>query len=79
MRLNNAQREALEQGEAVAVTVGQTECVILRKDVYERVKAVLFDDGEMDPCAAYPAVLRAWDSVGSPEDATLYQDVEPEA
>ena len=32
-----------------------------------------YDDREMDPAEAYPAVVQAWDSVGSPQDAEDYR------
>jgi hypothetical protein len=59
MPLSDAQRAALEQGEAVRVTDPATrlECVVVRADVYERVKAVLPD---LDPQAAYPAADEAF-------------------
>ena len=57
MDLTSKQRQALEQGEAVPVTVEQTECILLRRDIYERVKKVVqCDDREFDPREAYPLV-----------------------
>ena len=57
VNLSPEQRHALEQGEAVPVTVEQTECVLLRRDIYERVKKVVqCDDSEFDPREAYPLV-----------------------
>ena len=46
--LTELQRQELEGGKAVEVTDPQTvrTYVILRKDVYERVQSLLFDDSE---------------------------------
>jgi hypothetical protein len=41
MKLSAAQMRAIENGEAVPITVGHTKCVLIREDLYERVKAVL--------------------------------------
>ncbi|MBW3541913.1 MAG: hypothetical protein KY476_16715 [Planctomycetes bacterium] len=67
MNLTKEQELAVTQGEAVPVVVGEARCVLLRQDVYERVKRVL--DDELQPEEAYNAVLEAWDAVGSPQDA----------
>lgn len=44
MDLTNDQKSAVVRGEAVPIVVDATECVVVRADVFERVKAV-FDDG----------------------------------
>ncbi len=36
MVLNQNQRDAVQRGEAVRVLIGQTQCVIMRHDVYEK-------------------------------------------
>jgi len=41
MELSTEQIRALENGEAVPVTIKHTRCVILRADVYERVQGLL--------------------------------------
>ena len=41
MTLTSEQQQAVKQGQAVPVIVDDTECVIVRKDVFERVKSVL--------------------------------------
>lgn len=59
MPLTDAQRAALEQGEAVRVTDPATrlDCVVVRADVYERVKALL---PHLDPAEAYAAADEAF-------------------
>ena len=41
MELSTEQIWALENGEAVPITISHTRCVMLRTDVYERVQALL--------------------------------------
>ena len=41
MELSTDQIRALENGEAVSVTINHTRCVILRTDIYERVQVLL--------------------------------------
>ena len=47
MNLTIEQQQAVENGEAVPVHVGNAECVVVRKDIYDRVKTILYDDGEL--------------------------------
>lgn len=75
MNLTTEQQQAIVSGEAVEAAVNGVTCVVLRKDIYERVKRVLYDDSEMDPRETYEAVLQAWDDQGSPEDGELYRDL----
>lgn len=44
LNLTDPQKQALFRGEAVPVLVESTNCVVLRADLFERVKAVL-DEG----------------------------------
>ena len=41
MEISAEQIRAVENGEAVSVTVQHTPCVLIRADIYERVKAIL--------------------------------------
>jgi hypothetical protein len=66
--LTDEQCEAIKQGQAVHVTDSQSqlECVLVRSDVYDRLRALLFDDGPLSPeeklAAIRAAGLRAnWD------------------
>ena len=53
--LSTEHRQALQQGQTVAVTeqTTQLECVVLRADVFEQIKKLLPD---FDPRDAYPAI-----------------------
>jgi hypothetical protein len=47
MHLTIDQQKAIEDGQAVPLVVEGTECVLLRKDLYDRVKTILeYDDSE---------------------------------
>ena len=78
MHLTPEQFQALQDGSAVPVIVEGREYVMVTREVYDRVKRVIEYDESEDPRITYPAVLKAWDAHGSVDDATLYQDVEPE-
>jgi hypothetical protein len=40
MQLSESQKEALNQGRAMPILVDQTECILVRRDVYEQTHAV---------------------------------------
>ena len=68
MVLTDEQREAIKQGQAVHVTDPETQldCVLVRADVFDRVRALLVDDGPLTQeeklAAIQAAGLRAgWD------------------
>jgi hypothetical protein len=75
MELSAAQMQAIENGEAVPITVGHTQCVLLREDLYERVKALL------DLEATYPlldeAFREGWEAPGM-EDYDRYDELKPQ-
>lgn len=72
MDLTNDEMQALDQGRAVPIVLGGRECVVLSRDVYDRVKRVV-EYSEMAPEDAYPAVLAAWDQEQDP-GLNAYQD-----
>ena len=75
MTLTTELLQAAEKG-PVTVKAGGREYVVLSREIYDQVKQVRdYDDSEMNPRAAYPAVLKAWDAQGAPEDATDYEDL----
>jgi hypothetical protein len=72
MDLTAEQERAIQDGQAVAVTVGSAECVVLRKDVYERGEQVDYRPWrreEMDWLAAETADLLAGDGFDEPDDS----------
>lgn len=64
MQLTAEQQHAVEHGEPVSVTLGQTECVVLRKDIYERVRSILYSDGELSDDEAVRLGWEAGRSIG---------------
>ena len=72
MDLTVDQERAIQNGEVVAVTVGSAQCVLLRKDVYERSEPVDFrpwTKDEMDWLAAETADLLGGDGFDEPDDS----------
>jgi len=67
------QRKALEQGKPVPVTEAgtQLECVVIRADMYERVRALL-----LDPRETYPAVDEVFREDWSDPKMAEYDDYE---
>ena len=72
MKLTAEQERAIQNGQAVAVTVGSAACVVLRKDIYERGEVVDYGpwtNDEMDLLAAESADLLAGDGLDEPDDS----------
>ena len=46
MNLTTRQKSAVRNGEAVRVRHEGLDCVVLRADVYDRLKHLLYDDGD---------------------------------
>jgi hypothetical protein len=58
MNFTSEQVQAIRDGCPVPVVppeVGE-ECVVLRRDAYDRIKHLLYDDKEADPTRFYPLV-----------------------
>ena len=76
MVLTSEQVQALKEGEPVTLSppeVGE-ECVLLRADVFSSGSASwCWIPRKLKSRDAYPAILRAWDSVGSPDDGEPYR------
>jgi len=71
LTLTQQQKDAVKHGQAVPVVIDGAHCVIVLEEVYERVKHAV--DGEIAAEEAHPAVLAAWDAVGSPQDVEDYR------
>jgi len=52
MTFTKEQREAIEQAGSVAVTIDGIDCIVLRADVFDQVRAVLPDDLNHDELRA---------------------------
>jgi hypothetical protein len=58
MNLTSEQVQAIREGAHVPIVppeVGE-ECIVLRRDAYEKIKHLLYDDGDVDPARFYPLV-----------------------
>ena len=72
MTLTAEQERAIQDGQAVAVTMVSAPCVVLRKDAYERGEEVDYSPWtkeEMDLLAAETADLLAGDGLDEPDDS----------
>jgi hypothetical protein len=68
MQLNREQLEAVRSGASVRLNEGGTELVVLRADVFERLRGLLYDDSpwtdeEMDLLAAEDADTLGWEGM----------------
>jgi hypothetical protein len=58
MNLTSEQVQAIREGEHVPIVppeVGE-ECIVLRRDAYEKIKHLICDDDNVDPARFYPLV-----------------------
>ena len=72
MQLTADQERAIQNGQAVKVTVGGAVCVLLRKDVFERGEELDYGPWtkeEMDMLAAETADMLAADGLDEPDDS----------
>ncbi len=70
MEFTSEQVQAIRKGATVPIIpmeVGE-ECVVLRKDAYEKMRRLLYDDSEAEPSAFYPFVsaIMAEDDANDP-------------
>jgi hypothetical protein len=72
MILSADQLKALGQGEPIPVRIDDKDCVVVQKDVFDRLKGLLYDDTEWIPRKAYPSILLAIDA--DDEDTDQYLD-----
>jgi len=59
MNLNPQQQQALESGQAIETASGGVACVVLRKDVYDRVARIMQDDEDSEMMASLAASSEA--------------------
>jgi len=68
MQLTDEQLEAVLSGESVRLKEGNTDLVVMRADVFDRLQDLLYDDGpwtdeEMDLLAAEDADALGWEGM----------------
>ena len=61
LNLTSQERTALESGQPVSCLLESTECVVVRKDVFERMQHVAYDDSEWTPEEMIALAERAFD------------------
>jgi hypothetical protein len=72
MHLTAEQERAIQNGQAVAVTIAGAECIVVRQDVFERGEKIEYSPmtpDEMDLLAAETADLLAGDGFDEPDDS----------
>ncbi len=73
MNLTAEQQQAVRAGHAVPVNVGNVECMVMRKDVYERGEEFDYTpwtDEEIELLASEAADLLAGDGLDEPDEPT---------
>lgn len=66
MTLTSEQQQAVKQGQVVPVIVDDTECVVVRKDVFDRVKNILSDNLDADTVYDLMEKVMAEDDANDP-------------
>ena len=61
LNLTAEQRSALNSGEPVPCVLEKTECIVVRKDVFERMRHVAYDDSEWTSEEMIALAERAFD------------------
>jgi hypothetical protein len=59
--LTTQQRSAVQSGEPVLCTLDQIECIVIRKDVFERLQQNAYDDSEWTPEEMLAIAARTFD------------------
>ncbi len=60
--LTPEQQKTVQDGDPVPFILNQTECVVVRKDVFERMKHVAYDDSEWTSEEMTALAAHAFDS-----------------
>jgi hypothetical protein len=63
--LTAQERSAIASGEAVPYVLDETPCVVVRRDVFERMQRVAYDDGELTAEEMIDMAERAFDDADS--------------
>lgn len=68
MPFTQEQWEAIRRGQSVRLNEGDTDLIVLRADVFERLRGLLYDDSpwsneEMDLLAAEDAEMLGWEGM----------------
>ncbi len=67
MTLTPGQLRAIQSGQPVSVTVDQTECVVVRKDVFQKIRQVSYDDSDWSDDELEAVAAQAFDALDDAE------------
>ena len=67
MTLTPEQTRAIQNGQAVSVTVDHTECVVVRKDVFQKIRELAYDDSEWTEAEMEAAAAEMFDALDHAE------------
>lgn len=66
MILNQEELQAVQEGRHVPIVLGSTECVVIRKDIFERLQSLLGDDLDADAVCSHMEQVMAEDDANDP-------------
>jgi len=67
MTLTSEQTRAIQNGQAVSVTVDQTECVVLRKDIFQKIRDRAYDDSDWSDAEMEAVAAEMFDALDDAE------------
>ena len=67
MTLTRDQKNAVEHGQAVPITLDGTDCIVVRRDVYERLSRAEYDDTEWHEDELRALASRTFDEADTAE------------
>ena len=67
MTLSPEQLRAIQTGQPVLVTIDQTECVLMRKDIFQKIQQVSYDDSDWSDEELEAVAAQTLDSLDSAE------------
>lgn len=77
MTFTKEQRDLIEKQGTIPLLIDGIECVVMRADLFDRVKRIVaYDDRELQPEETYAAALEAWDADGSPQDVIGFSEAD---
>ena len=67
MNVTPEQLQSIRDGQAISITVGQTECVVVRKDVFRRIQEHAYNDGDWSDDEMSALALNMFDGLDDPQ------------
>jgi hypothetical protein len=63
MNLTQQQEEAVQNGDAITVQIGKSECIVIRRDIFDRAMVRSYDDSEMTDNELHAIAARTLDDL----------------